>query len=92
MREIHAGSLRAEENGFVATGPRHEDRTADLDRLERAFERLSSDERTVLWLHHYEDLSLAEIGERIGAPARTVKSRLFTARRALERALQLEDR
>ena len=27
-----------------------------------------------------------------GVPARTVKSRLFTARRALERALQLEDR
>ncbi len=70
----------------------HEGRTADLDRLERALDRLAPADRTVLWLHHYEDLSLAEIGARVGVPAKTVKSRLFTARRALERALQVEDR
>ena len=92
VREIHVGSLPIDEGAFAASGAGHEDRAADLDRLERAFERLSPDERAVLWLHHYEDLSLAEIGERTGVPARTVKSRLFTARRALERALQLEDR
>jgi DNA-directed RNA polymerase specialized sigma24 family protein len=46
----------------------------------------------VLSMHHYEDLSLNEIGERLGLRVSTVKSRLFTARRALERALQAEDR
>ncbi len=92
VREIHAGSLPVDDGSFAASGRGHEDRAADLDRLERAFERLAPDERAVLWLHHYEDLSLAEIGQRTGVPARTVKSRLFTARRALERALQLEDR
>jgi RNA polymerase sigma-70 factor (ECF subfamily) len=66
--------------------------TAQLDRLERALDRLSAADRTVLWLHHYEDLSLVDIGQRLGVAPKTVKSRLFTARRALERALQVEDR
>lgn len=92
VREIHVGSLPIDDGRFATSGPGHETRAADLDRLERAFERLSPDERTVLWLHHYEDLSLVEIGARIGVPSQRVKSRLFTARRALERALELEDR
>ena len=79
-----------EDVGFSADP--HDQRTADLDRLERASERLAPMERTVLWLHHHEDLSLAEIGERMEVPAKTVKSRLFTARRSLERALEVEDR
>ena len=92
VREIHASTLLTEEGGLAEPAIAHEDRTADLDRLERAFDRLSPDERSIIWLHHYEDLSLGEIGDRIGVPAKTVKSRLFTARRALERALEVEDR
>jgi RNA polymerase sigma-70 factor, ECF subfamily len=91
LREIHAASLPVGE-GPASSAPTPEARAAELDRIERAFERLSPDERAVLWLHHYEDLSLAEIGKRTGVPPRTVKSRLFTARRALERSLQVEDR
>ena len=70
----------------------HAEASANLDVLERALDRLAPAERTVLWLHHYEELSLAEIGERLEIPPKTVKSRLFTARRALERALQAERR
>ena len=73
-------------------GPGQEDRAAALDRLERALGRLAPAERTVLWLHHYEGLSLTDVGTRLGVPPKTVKSRLFTARRALERALLAEDR
>jgi DNA-directed RNA polymerase specialized sigma24 family protein len=36
-------------------------------------------------------LPLADIAERLGVPGKTVKSRLFTARRSLERALAAED-
>jgi RNA polymerase sigma factor (sigma-70 family) len=92
LREIRVDVLPAGDQEGVTGGGGHEDRTVELDRLERAFERLSPDERTVLWLHHYDDLPLAEIGSRLGVPAKTVKSRLFTARRALERALEVEDR
>jgi DNA-directed RNA polymerase specialized sigma24 family protein len=39
-------------------------------------------------LHHLEERSVAEIGVRLGIPTGTVKSRLYRARGALERALR----
>jgi RNA polymerase sigma-70 factor (ECF subfamily) len=60
--------------------------------LERAFERLSGDERTILALHHLDDRPIGEIATILGVPAGTVKSRLFSARKALARALERENR
>ena len=60
--------------------------------LERAFDRLSVDERTLLVLHHLDGRSVASIAEVLDVPAGTAKSRLFAARRALDRALAREDR
>ena len=62
------------------------------DRLERAFDRLAPDDRLILWLHHYEGHSLADIGGRLGISDKTAKSRLFAARRRLQSALEAEDR
>ncbi|MFL5672861.1 MAG: RNA polymerase sigma factor [Chloroflexota bacterium] len=92
VREIHVGSLPDGGEGLPTTNHPHDQQTADLDVLGRAFDRLTDDERTVLWLHHYEELSLAEIADRLGTRTTTVKSRLFTARRALERAIEAEER
>ena len=91
VREIPVAELG--EAAESLTGPQsgHEERAAQLDRLERAFERIGGSERLILWLHHYEELPLADIAERLGVPGKTVKSRLFTARRSLERALAAED-
>lgn len=58
--------------------------------LERAFERLDADARTILVLHHVDGRGLAEIATVLGIPPGTAKSRLFAARRALERALERE--
>lgn len=58
--------------------------------LERAFEQLNPDDRVLLVLHHLEGLQLAQIAARLEIPVGTVKSRLFSARRALERALEAE--
>jgi RNA polymerase sigma-70 factor (ECF subfamily) len=58
--------------------------------LERAFERLDADARTILVLHHLDGLGLAELAAGLGIPIGTAKSRLFAARRALERALDQE--
>jgi len=58
--------------------------------LKAAFGRLSVDDRTVLLLHHLHDLPLAEVARHLGVPVGTAKSRLFGARRALERALEAE--
>jgi RNA polymerase sigma-70 factor (ECF subfamily) len=58
-----------------------------LEEIERAFGRLSIDERSILVLHHLERHSVVEIAAVLGIPVGTAKSRLFNARRSLERAL-----
>jgi len=92
VREISFAGLPDEGESLTAAAAAHDEHTASLDRLERAFERLSPAERSCLWLHHYEGMSLADMGQRLDVSPKTVKSRLFTARRALERALEAEDR
>ena len=47
--------------------------------------RLSEKKRTVFVLHELEGLAPARIGEIVGAPVLTVRTRLFYARRELER-------
>jgi RNA polymerase sigma factor (sigma-70 family) len=49
------------------------------DELGRAFELLSADDRVVLVLRFWADLSIESIAERLGIPAGTVKSRLHHA-------------
>jgi len=92
VREIAVGALPGGGEGFDPPGPAQDTRTADADVLDRALDRLSVAERTLLALHHFEELSLDAIGLQLGIPAKTVKSRLFSARRALERALEVERR
>lgn len=72
-------------------------RTADVARavvdrgaIERAFDRLPIDDRTILVLHHLDGRSLASIASVLRIPEGTAKSRLFKARRSLERALERE--
>lgn len=55
--------------------------------LERAMALLPDAHREVLVLRHWLDLSYDEIGEAIQLPAKTVKSRLFTARARLAEVL-----
>jgi RNA polymerase sigma-70 factor (ECF subfamily) len=59
--------------------------------LERAFDRLDADERAILVLHHLDGRSVAEIAAVLAVPVGTAKSRLHTARRNLERAIERED-
>ena len=55
-----------------------------------AFDRLRLDDRQILVLHHLHDLSMAEVARQLGIPVGTAKSRLWNARRALERAMEAE--
>ena len=56
--------------------------------LDAAFDRLDPDHRAILVLHHLEGRPLAEIAAALKVPVGTVKSRLHTARLALQRALE----
>jgi RNA polymerase sigma-70 factor (ECF subfamily) len=55
-----------------------------------AFDRLSVDERHILVLRHLHDLPVDRIASQLDVPVGTAKSRLWSARRALERALEAE--
>jgi RNA polymerase sigma-70 factor (ECF subfamily) len=48
-----------------------------------AIQQLSPDYREVLVLRHFIELSYREIAQLIGIPEKTVKSRLYSARRRL---------
>jgi RNA polymerase sigma-70 factor (ECF subfamily) len=65
---------------------------ADRDELDRAFRRLTPDERAILVLHHFVGYSPAEIAELLGVPGGTVRSRLHHAHRAMRAAVDAEAR
>ncbi len=57
------------------------------DRVDVALLALTPEYREVVILRHFVDMSYAEIGETIGVPEKTVRSRLFSARKRLEELL-----
>jgi RNA polymerase sigma-70 factor (ECF subfamily) len=63
---------------------------AQSDALQRAIDRLTVDQRTILALHHLEDRPVAEIAAVFGIPVGTAKWRLHEARAALERAMETQ--
>ena len=62
------------------------------DELEWAFRRLSADQRAVLVLMYYRDLSVAEIAATLEISEGTVKSRLHYARAAMRAAVEADRR
>jgi RNA polymerase sigma-70 factor (ECF subfamily) len=67
--------------------PDGSDAVADRDELERAFRRLSIDQRAVFVLHHYLGLPLVEVAELLEIPPGTARSRLHYAIAGLRDAL-----
>jgi RNA polymerase sigma-70 factor (ECF subfamily) len=64
----------------------------DRDQLERAFRRLTLEQRSVLVFHHYLDLPLPQVAARLAIPLATAKSRLRLATAALRASLDADDR
>lgn len=64
------------------------ERRENADLVQAALLELSNNDRQVLVLRHWLDRSHVEIGEALGIPERTVKSRLFEARQRLGRILR----
>jgi RNA polymerase sigma-70 factor (ECF subfamily) len=64
----------------------------DRDRIERGFRRLNPQQRAVLVVHHYLDLSDAEAAAALSIPVGTMKSRLNRATTALRAAIEADDR
>ena len=64
----------------------------DRDQLERAFRRLTLEQRAVVVFHIYLDLPLADVAARLGIPLGTTKSRLHYAMSALRASLEADAR
>jgi RNA polymerase sigma factor (sigma-70 family) len=64
----------------------------DRDRIASAFRRLTTEQRTVLVLHHHLGLPLAESAGILQVPIGTMKSRLNRATSALRAALDADER
>jgi RNA polymerase sigma factor (sigma-70 family) len=62
------------------------------DQLERGFRRVPVDQRAVLVLHHYLDMTLAEVANVLDIPVGTAHSRLSRAMAALRAALEADAR
>lgn len=78
-------------NGDIsAVTPSHDESVIARDAFGRAFESLDVEARALLVLRHLEGRSVADIATALSIPEGTVKSRLFTARKALEGALGRE--
>jgi RNA polymerase sigma-70 factor (ECF subfamily) len=90
VREISIDLPDAQQPATGGAGPAAE--AAEAEVFDRAFARLSVDDRAILVLHHHQELGIAEIADRLAVPNGTVKSRLHRARHALQRALDRENR
>jgi RNA polymerase sigma-70 factor (ECF subfamily) len=64
----------------------------DRDQLERAFRRLTLEQRTVLVFHHVVGLPLPELAERLGIPLGTAKSRLRNGTATMRASLDADSR
>ena len=69
-----------------------QDRTAMRDQLERAFRRLSAEQRAVLVVHHYLGLTDVEAAIVLDIPPATVKSRRNRATAALRASIDADER
>jgi len=84
------GDPRMGSGGLPRDGRQPDDEAIEAIAFDRAFARLSVEDRAILALHHADDLDLEAIAAILGIPTGTVKSRLLRARRALERSLERE--
>lgn len=64
----------------------------DREEMERAFRRLNADQRAVIVLQYYRDLTLPQIAELLGVPIGTVRSRAHYAKRVLRDAIEADAR
>jgi RNA polymerase sigma-70 factor (ECF subfamily) len=88
-RKAWAGNVRV----LPVDGPADADELLsvnDRDALDRAFRRLTVEQRAVFVLHHHVGLPLVEIADTLGIPPGTARSRLHYATRLLRSAIEAD--
>jgi len=75
-REKRRHTIEAQVEPVARTAPDPGIELADRDELGRLFMHLKPEQRALVVLHYYLGLELKEIGETLGMPSGTVKSKL----------------
>ncbi|MCB2156371.1 RNA polymerase sigma factor [bacterium] len=87
QRNRRAQERLEEEGPAVEKAPEPFDAPDEDALLAEGLAALPAERRAILRLHYVDGLSMAQIGEVLGIPAGTVKSRLFHAREELRKAV-----
>lgn len=80
---------------FLDSVPEHDMLVAQQDVKDYIFtilDLLPEAQKRAVVLYYYNQLSIAEIAEKEGAPKGTIKSRLHLARKKLQKAVEAEER
>lgn len=92
-RPVFSGEVVEEREVSPALRPDDDaERRMQAAAFQALIDKLADKKRTVFILHELEGLSPAEIGEIVGAPVLTVRTRLFYARRELEESMREDPR
>jgi RNA polymerase sigma-70 factor (ECF subfamily) len=78
--------------GVDPSRPSHDDDVAQRLTIESALARLPGRDRALLHAHYVEDLTCAQVAQRLGLPVGTVKVRLYRLRGRLRGVLADHDR
>ncbi len=81
-RPMETVSLEKDRLSWAAAGDAAEAGERHI-RIRRALLELTADQRDVIVMRHFAELSYGEIASELGIPEKTVKSRLFSARQRL---------
>ena len=92
IREVDVATMPADQTDPALEVANDAESIAEVEAIRRAFDRLDPEVRSLLVLHYVEERPLAAIAAVLRAPVGTIKWRLSNARRALDRALELERR
>ncbi len=86
LQEIHISDTEAEPySRYVATENAKATADAQRDLVKKLFTKLKRSDREVITLHYFEEMTSSEIGEFLGVPENTIKSRLHRARQRLKK-------
>lgn len=91
-RRRHTANIRLLPRGDESVNPTDILTVNDRDQIDRAFRRLTLEQRAVLVFHHYIGLTAEQVADRVGIPVGTAKSRIHHATAALRASVEADAR
>ena len=86
LQEIYISEVETEAySRYVATEHAKTTAAAQRDLVKRLLTKLKEDDREVITLYYFEDMTSSEIGSYLGVSENTIKSRLHRARQRLKK-------